>query len=139
MKRTSLLIGIALAQLAARPTGPLSPQEALESFQLKEGFRIEIVATEPEVMDPVAIAFDEHGRLFVAEMRGYPHEGIGEGEVASGRIKLLEDRDGDGRYETSVVFADGLRFPTGLCVWNGGLLVAVAPDIIYLRDTDGDG
>jgi putative membrane-bound dehydrogenase-like protein len=87
----------------------------------------------------VAIAFDEDGRLFVAEMPGYPNGGVGTGTITSGRVKLLEDRDGDGFYEKSTVYADGLRFPTSVMPWKGGLLVAIAPDLVYFEDTDGDG
>lgn len=121
------------------PKGPLSPREEQATFHLPKGFEIDLVAAEPDVIDPVAMAFDEEGRLFVAEMRGYPNEGVATGHITSGRIKVLEDRDGDGVYETSRVYAEGLRFPTGVLPWRGGLIVANAPDILYLEDTDGDG
>ncbi|HKI31118.1 MAG TPA: PVC-type heme-binding CxxCH protein [Gemmataceae bacterium] len=121
------------------PTGPLSPKEELATFRVPKGFRVELVASEPQVVDPVAMAFDEDGRLFVAEMRGYPNGGIAEGPITSGKIKLLEDKDGDGVYETATVYADGLRFPTAVMPWKGGLLVANAPDILFLEDSDGDG
>ena len=118
---------------------PLSPAEERASFQVPKGFRIELVASEPNVVDPVAMAFDERGRIFVAEMRGYPNGGRGTGVISSGRIKLLEDRDGDGFFETSTVYADNLRFPTGVMPWRNGLLVANAPDLIYLEDTKNAG
>jgi putative membrane-bound dehydrogenase-like protein len=121
------------------PAGPLSPKEELATFRVPKGFRVELVASEPDVIDPVAMAFDEDGRLFVAEMRGYPNGGLGTGTITSGRIKMLEDVDGDGTYKKSTVFADGLRFPTAVMPWKGGLLVAVAPDIVYLEDRHGDG
>ena len=119
--------------------GPLSPREELATFRVPQGFRVELVAAEPDVIDPVAMAFDEDGRIFVAEMPGYPNAGVATGRVSSGRVKLLEDRDGDGTYETSTVYADGLRFPTGVMPYKGGLLVANAPEIIYLEDTKGTG
>jgi putative membrane-bound dehydrogenase-like protein len=123
-----------------KPIGPLSPKEALASFRLVPGFRIELVAAEPDVIDPVAMAFDEDGRLFVVEMPGYPNGGVGTGKpVIAGRVRLLEDRDGDGYFETSRIFVDDLRFPTGICVYRGGLIIANAPDLVYCRDTDGDG
>lgn len=123
-----------------KPIGPLSPREALATFSLVPGFRIELAAAEPDVIDPVAMTFDEDGRLFVVEMPGYPNGGVGIGKpVIAGRIRLLEDRDGDGYFETSRIFLDDLRFPTGVTVWRGGLIVANAPDLIYCRDTDGDG
>jgi putative membrane-bound dehydrogenase-like protein len=121
------------------PVKPLSAREERATFRLPKGFRIDVVACEPEVVDPVALAFDEDGRVYVAEMRGYPNDGVGTGTISSGKIKLLEDRDGDGYYERATTFADGLRFPTSVLPWRGGLLVAVAPDIAYFEDRDGDG
>ncbi len=126
-------------KLELKSVPPKTPQEAKKTFQLVDGFGIELVASEPNVVDPVAFAFDEDGRLFVAEMHAYPNKGVGTGKVSSGKIKLLEDRDGDGFYEKSVVYADGLRLPTSVMPYRGGLLVANAPDIVYLEDTDGDG
>lgn len=124
----------------SRPSrGPLSPKEELATFRVPPSFRVELVAAEPDVVDPVAMAFDEDGRLYVAEMRGYPNAGVGHGKISTGKIRRLEDRDGDGVYETSTTFADGLRFPTSVLPWNGGLIVAVAPDLIFLEDRDGDG
>ncbi|HJZ53615.1 MAG TPA: neutral/alkaline non-lysosomal ceramidase N-terminal domain-containing protein [Gemmataceae bacterium] len=119
--------------------GPLSPREEQATFKIAKGFKVELVASEPDVVDPVAMCFDERGRLFVCEMRGYPNGGVGTGVETRGKIKCLEDRDGDGVFETCTTFAEGLRFPMGLQPYKGGLLVAVAPDILYLEDTDGDG
>ena len=119
-------------------TGPLSPEQALASFRLEPGLRVELVAAEPLVVDPVAIAFDERGRMFVAENRGYP-TGPGEGKPPAGIVALLEDTDGDGRYDKRNVFADGLTFPNGVMPWKGGVFVTCAPDIFYLKDTHGDG
>ena len=119
--------------------GPLSPQEERATFRVAPGFTVELVAAEPDVVDPVAMCFDERGRLFVAEMRGYPNGGVGTGAESRGRVRCLTDRDGDGRFETATTFADGLRFPMGLQPWKGGLLVAVAPDLVYLEDTNDDG
>src|SRR5262249_10651937 len=126
------IIWIAAASLALfpqtpaadlKPVKPLTPRQELATFRVPKGFRVELVASEPQVIDPVAIAFDEDGRLFVAEMRGYPNAGVGTGKINTGRVKLLEDRDGDGFYETSTIYADGLRFPTSVMPWKGGLLV----------------
>jgi putative membrane-bound dehydrogenase-like protein len=124
---------------AKSPQGPFSPREELATFRLEKGFRAELVACEPDVVDPVAMAFDADGRIYVAEMIGYPNGGVATGTITSGRIKLLEDRDGDGFYEHSTVFADHLRLPSGVTPWKGGVLVANAPDLLYLEDTDGDG
>src|SRR5438552_17544487 len=135
--RFRILLGVfgLWAATNARPAdpaqGPLTPNEELATFRVPHGFRVELVAAEPHVIDPVAIAFDEDGRLFVAEMRGYPNAGVGTGHITSGRVKRLEDRDGDGFYERATVFADGLRFPTSVMPWRGGLLVANAPDLTF--------
>ena len=108
-----------------RPSGaasvPLSPADALKTFHLPDELRIELVAAEPEVVDPVAIRFDEQGRLWVAEMRDYPTGPTPDGKQQS-RIRLLEDRDGDGRYEKASIFADGRSFVTGLASGPDGNL-----------------
>lgn len=119
-------------------TRPLSPEEALAGMQLHPDLRIELVAAEPDVVDPVAIAFDETGRLWVAEMSDYPN-GPQNGRPPQSRIRTLTDRDGDGRYETSQVFADGLLFANGVQPWKGGVIVTMAGEVAYLRDNDGDG
>src|SRR6185503_11454206 len=113
--------------------GPLSPKEALKSFTVAPGFRIELVASEPDVMDPVAMAFDEDGRLYVAEMADYP---LG---PPSGRIKLLEDTRGDGKFDKVATFVAKVPYPTGVLPWRGGVLVTAAPDILYFKDTTGAG
>jgi putative membrane-bound dehydrogenase-like protein len=121
-----------------RSTKALEPADALRSFRIRPGYKIELVAAEPTVVDPVDLAFDEDGRLFVAEMIDYPY-GDAEGNPPQGRIRLLEDRDGDGRYERSSVYVDRLRWPTAVAVWNGGVFVASVPDVVYFKDGDGDG
>lgn len=122
----------------AADDGPLTAAQAQAAFQLEPGLRIELVAAEPDVVSPCAVAFDERGRMFVAENPGYP-TGPKEGEPPVGRIALLEDVDGDGRFEKRTIFADGLTFPNGVMPWDGGLIVTCAPEILYLKDTDGDG
>ena len=119
---------------AGEPAPARSPDEEQRSFQFADsGLAIECVAAEPLVISPVAIAWDAQGRLFVAEMRDYPNASSG------GTIRVLEDRNRDGRYEIATVFADGLRFPNSVLPWNGGVLVTAAPDLVFLKDTDGDG
>src|SRR5437016_2143848 len=104
---------------------PTEPQDALKKFHVALGFRVEQVAAEPLVADPVAVAFDENARLYVVEMRGYSEN---KDEHLS-RIRLLEDTDGDGKFDKSTVFVDGLAWPTAIFCWAGGVLVADAPDI----------
>jgi putative membrane-bound dehydrogenase-like protein len=114
---------------------PLEPPAALKSFRVQPGFQLEPIATEPVVTDPVSVCYDADGRLYVVEMRGYPFPE----KTPSGNVTLLEDRDGDGRFETRSIFLDGLSWPTGIAPYDGGVFVAVAPDIVYAKDTDGDG
>jgi len=134
----ALAAGIALLELpagqAAEPTSARPPEDEKRSFQFADpALVIENMAAEPQVISPVSIAWDADGRLFVAEMRDYPNANSG------GTIRLLEDRNRDGRYEASTVFADGLRFPNSVLPWNGGVLVTAAPDLLFLKDSDGDG
>ncbi|MFN4257807.1 MAG: PVC-type heme-binding CxxCH protein [Gemmataceae bacterium] len=119
-------------------TGPLSPADAVKQFRVAPGLRIELVAAEPNIESPVAMAFDEDGKLWVVEMRDYPN-GPTPGQPPQGRIRVLEDRDGDGYYEQSSIFADGLLFANGLLPWKRGVIVTAAPHILYLRDSTGDG
>lgn len=122
----------------ANVKGPLSPEESLKHLVLADpNLVIEIVAAEPEVIDPVAIQFDEHGRLWVVELSDYPN-GPEPGKPPMSRIKLLEDKDGDGRYETAHIFADKLLFATGVQPWDGGVIVTLAGEVAYFKDTDGD-
>lgn len=113
---------------------PLEPADALRSFTVASGFEIELVAAEPDVASPVALDFDPDGRLFVIEMRDYSEQD----KEALGRIRLLDDRDGDGHYETSNTFAEGLSWPTAVACANGGVFVGAAPHLYFLKDTDGD-
>jgi putative membrane-bound dehydrogenase-like protein len=139
--RTAAAVCFLLAAACGRRSPeppPLSPQEALRSFRLSEDFHVELLAAEPDVVDPVDMAFDENGRIYVAEMRDYP-EDPPPGKPARSRIKLLEDADGDGRFERRVLFADGVLQVSGILPWKGGLIVTSAPDILFLKDTDGDG
>ena len=122
-----------------KPPGALTPKEELASFKIVEGFKAELVASEPDVIDPVAMCFDAKGRLFVCEMRGYPNGGIGIGNETRGRIKCFTDTKGTGQFDKCEVFAEGLRFPMGITPYKNGFLVAVAPDLLHLEDTDGDG
>lgn len=129
---------VAVAQPLAPPTpGPFSPQQSMAAMKLLPGLRVELAACEPHVIDPVAIRFDEHGRMWVVEMRDYPH-GPQPDQPPQSRIKVLEDLDQDGFFETATVFADELLFATGLQPWQGGVIVTRAGQVAYLKDTTGD-
>jgi putative membrane-bound dehydrogenase-like protein len=122
------------------PPPPLSPEQALGAFKLEKGFKIELVAAEPLIEAPVAVSFDDQGRLYVVEMRGYMHNVAGDGEEKpTGRVSLLEDTDGDGRMDKATAFVDGLVMPRAVLAVNGGALVAAPPQLLYCKDTDGDG
>ena len=134
---------------ASGPAGPtLEPKDlprvpaveatnAFKTFQIKKGFHLELVASEPLVMSPIAMCFDENGRLFVVEMRDYSE--MRDAHPHLGRIRMLEDSNGDGIFDKATVYADDLPWPTGLLWYDGGLFVAASPDIIYFKDTNGDG
>ena len=116
----------------------LSPTQSLATLQVPAGFTVELVAAEPLVKDPVRLDWGEDGKLWVVEMADYPLGIDGKGKPG-GRVRFLEDTDGDGRYDKSTIFAENLNFPNGLLPWRKGVLVSAAPDILYLEDTDGDG
>lgn len=141
MKRAVACLLFALLGLACtRPrqeAQPLAPERALGSFELDPNFRIELYAAEPHVVDPVEVVWDEDGVAYAAEMRDYP-EDPQQGKPARSRIRALEDTDGDGRIDRATIFADGLLELTSLLPWKGGLIACAAPDILYLKDTDGD-
>ncbi len=123
------------------PAAPaLTPEQAMKAFTLAPGIKLELAAAEPLVQEPVAIAFAPDGRMFVVEMRGYMPDLDGKGEdLPVGRVSVLRDTDGDGRYDTSSVFIDGLVLPRAIAVVGDGLLVGAPPELAFYRDTDGDG
>ncbi len=137
----ALLLPTACALAAESEVSPaLSPEAERATFQLADGLRIELVASEPMVQDPVAMTFDEDGRLWVVEMRGFMPNIDGEGEEEPvGRVSVLEDIDGDGRMDRSRVFAEGLVLPRAIAVVKGGALVAERKPLWFFEDTDGDG
>ncbi|MFN0125551.1 MAG: PVC-type heme-binding CxxCH protein [Verrucomicrobiales bacterium] len=142
MRRLALWSGVAAqaggALMGLAAESPATPDQALAAFQLDPGLRIGLVAAEPLVFQPCALAWDAQGRLFVAENRSYP-TGPEPGEPPAGLIVRLDDTDGDGRMDRRTLFASGLTFPNGLTPWKDGLIVTCAPDVLFLKDTDGDG
>jgi putative membrane-bound dehydrogenase-like protein len=129
---------------ATESRGALPPDEELKTFKLRPGLKIELVAAEPLVVDPVAFDWGFDGKLWVVEMHDYPN-GLGAaGPDAKGppggRVKVLEDTDDDGKYDKATIFADQLSFPNGILVMpDGNVLVTAAPAILRLKDTNKDG
>lgn len=111
------------------------PDKAIGTFEVRPGFKLELAAHEPLVTDPIDIEFDEKGRLFVCEMRGYSERR----DDSLCQIRLLVDENDDGVFDKSTVYAGGLRWATSVACWDGGVFVAATPDIHYFKDTDGDG
>jgi putative membrane-bound dehydrogenase-like protein len=125
----------------ARPAvkSPVSAKESLSLLELADPrLKVELAAAEPQVLDPVAMAFDEKGRMWVVEMGDYPN-GPKPGALPLSRVRLLEDRDGDGYFETAHNFRDQLLFATGIQPWRGGVIVALSGRVVWMKDTDGDG
>jgi putative membrane-bound dehydrogenase-like protein len=118
------------------PTPALSPAEAIAKMTVPPGFTVELVAAEPDVVNPVAMTFDERGRIWITESFEYPRKQAGPGRD---RVKILEDVDGDGTAEHVSIFAEGLNIPSGIAVGAGGVWVANAPDILFYPDADRDG
>ncbi|HLJ12914.1 MAG TPA: PVC-type heme-binding CxxCH protein [Bryobacteraceae bacterium] len=116
----------------------LKPEDSLKAIHLNGDFHAELFAEEPEVMSPVDTAFDENGKIYVAEMLDYPDDPP-KGKPARSRIRLLEDTNGDGKIDRSTIFADNLLAVSGIMPWKGGLIVTSAPDILFLKDTHGNG
>lgn len=115
---------------------PKTPEESLKAIHLKKGFKAELVAQEPLVQDPIFIDWDAKGRMWVVEMGDYPfHEH--DGKTHSGRVKILEDTDGDGIYDKATLFLDNLQYPTGLALWKNGVFIASVPDVFFIEEHDG--
>ena len=119
------------SQTRPTDTQPLSPEESAKKWHVREGYRIELVAAEPVVLDPVAFDWDEQGRLWVIEMADYPLGMDGNGK-AGGRVVRLEDTDHDGRYDKRHVIVSDLSYPTGILTWREGVIVTAAPDIFFI-------
>ena len=117
---------------------PLSPEESKKLIQVPIGFDLELFASEPDIINPIAMDWDEKGRLWVIETVDYPNSVRDDEGVGDDRIKILEDTDGDGKADKFTVFADKLNIPTSLAFMNGGIIVSQAPYFLFLKDTNGD-
>lgn len=123
----------------APPAPPLSPEEAIKSFKIQPGYRIEIVAAEPLIEAPVAMAWHPDGSLYVLQMRDFMPDVDGVGETNRlGRVSVLQDTNGDGRMDKATVFLDNLQMPRALALAYGGVIVAEPPNLLFCRDTNGD-
>src|SRR6185503_5656739 len=116
------------------PNQPYSPEEAIQHMTVPEGFKVELVASEPDIVNPIGMCFDDRGRIWITESVEYPRKPAG---VGRDKVKVLEDADGDGRVDKVTVFAEGLNIPTGVAVGYGGVWVLNAPDLLFLREKDG--
>jgi putative membrane-bound dehydrogenase-like protein len=117
---------------------PLAAEEEKKLIQVPAGFRAELFASEPDIINPIAMDWDDQGRLWVIETVDYPNSVRDENGVGDDRIKICEDTDGDGNADKFTVFADKLNIPTSLTFARGGIIVSQAPHFLFLKDTDGD-
>ncbi|MDQ3846106.1 MAG: ThuA domain-containing protein, partial [Bacteroidota bacterium] len=115
----------------------LNPQQSMSLIQVPVGFELQLFASEPDVVNPIYMNWDERGRLWVIETVDYPNE-IKDSDEGDDRIKILEDTDGDGKADKSTIFADKLNIPTSFTFVNGGIIVSQAPSFVFLKDTNGD-
>ena len=118
---------------------PLTPEQSMQHLVVPGGFEVQLVASEPDIRKPIAMAWDERGRLWLAETLDYPNRVLPPGEVGRDRIVICEDTNGDGRMDKFTVFSEGLNIPTSLTFANGGVIVQQMPNTVFLKDTDGDG
>ena len=131
-----LIVLVSSCGTKSKYAGPLSPEESMKTFQFAENFKAEIFAAEPLVIDPVDMEFDEEGNAYVVSMiDAYKPDSV----KGKDKIIMLKDLNNDGNADTAIVFADNLREATSVLPWKGGLLIAAAPNILYYKDTTGDG
>jgi putative membrane-bound dehydrogenase-like protein len=123
---------------APRYQDPLTPEESAKLIQVPIGFDLELFASEPDIINPIAMEWDEKGRLWVIETVDYPNTVLEDKSAGDDRIKICEDTDGDGKADKFTVFADSLNIPTSMVFSNGGIIVSQAPHFLFLKDTNGD-
>lgn len=140
------VLGFSLTAPAAAPeltredlprVPPVEKSNYAKVFQLKPGFELQLAAAEPLTVDPIDIAFDEAGRMFCVEMIDYSE--LRDVTPHLGQVRLLVDTNADGVFDEMTLYADDLPWPTSVCCYDGGIFVAASPDIIYFKDTNGDG
>ena len=123
---------------AVKLQAPLSPRDSLRYVQVPADFELKLFASEPDIVKPMYVAWDDRGRAWVVEARDYPHGLLPEGEPGKDSIKICEDTDGDGIADKFTVFADKLNLATSLTFVNGGIMASEARHMLFLKDTDGD-
>jgi len=123
---------------APRFQEPLTPEQSAKLIQVPVGFDLKLFASEPDIINPIAMEWDERGRLWVIETVDYPNTVRDDRNIGDDRIKICEDTDGDGKADKFIVFAENLNIPTSMVFTNGGIMVSQAPYFIFLKDTDGD-
>jgi putative membrane-bound dehydrogenase-like protein len=123
---------------APRLQAPLAAAESQKHIQVPSGFELQLFATEPDVVNPITMAWDEKGRLWVVETVDYPNEVREEDGQGDDRIKICEDTNGDGKADKFTIFADKLNIPTSIVFANGGVIISQAPVFLFLKDTNGD-
>ncbi|HZG22942.1 MAG TPA: PVC-type heme-binding CxxCH protein, partial [Chitinophagaceae bacterium] len=116
---------------------PLSAVQSMSLMQVPVGFELKLFASEPMVVNPIFMNWDERGRLWVIETVDYPNE-VKDDDIGDDRIKIIEDTDGDGKGDKTTIFADKLNIPTSFVFVNGGIIVSAAPSFLFLKDTNGD-
>lgn len=135
--------GIAISDYTKRHFVPkmqdaLKPEASKKLMQVPVDFDVQLFAGEPDITNPIAMAWDERGRLWIVESVDYPNTFLETDGAANDRIKICEDTNGDGKADKFTVFADKLNIPTSMVFANGGVVVAMAPHIVFLKDTNGD-
>lgn len=116
---------------------PLSPEDSIKLAQVPAGFEIALFASEPDIVNPIHIAWDHRGRAFVVETVDYPNN-LQAGNLGHDRIRICEDTNGDGRADKFTLFADKLSIPTSVVFANGGVISTNGTQMLFLKDTDGD-
>ncbi|MEZ4702343.1 MAG: ThuA domain-containing protein [Rhodothermales bacterium] len=116
---------------------PFAPESSMAYIQVPPDFELQLFASEPDIAKPIAMAWDERGRLWVIETTDYPNT-VNPDHIGSDKIKIVEDTDGDGKADRFTVFADSLNIPTSITFADGGVIISMAPNFLFLKDTDGD-